>query len=326
MHFRRSMSVAQAPAKLNLSLAVLGKLPDGFHEIESLIVGTTLRDTIEVRLASTEPAGSGLPVALRVTASGRLSNVPGQRFRRDVPTDGTNLVVRAVRALADAAGEGRGLEIDLVKRIPSGAGLGGGSSDAATALRAAADVWGIDWPDERLAEIGSVIGSDVPWFFAGGPAVAGGRGERIEPVFGIPSLPVVIASPSEGLSTPVVYRNSAPDSSRRGEARRLAAAIAEGRLRDAAHLMHNALEEPARRLLPDIDRLLSSMRQAGATHPLLTGSGSACFAVTETEAIARRIANRLELEGWPWTVVARLLPREAGRSPTGLGSVERTIA
>jgi 4-diphosphocytidyl-2-C-methyl-D-erythritol kinase len=324
MQFHRPLSGMPAPAKLNLSLAVLGKRADGYHEIESLMVGTTLHDTIAVGLAATvgDRDGDELPVALRVRFAGRLATEAGAALRRDVPTDGSNLVVRAVRALAMAAGESRGLEIELEKRIPSGAGLGGGSSDAATAIRAAANAWGIDWPDERLAAIGEALGSDVPWFFAGGPAVAGGRGERIDPVDGIPALAAVIACPSAGLSTPLVYRHCTPDPSRRGEAARLAALLADGRLRAAGTLMHNDLEAPARRLLGDLDRLLDSMRRGGAVRPMLTGSGSACFAVTETATLARRIASRLELEGWPGVFVVRLVPGRrgavsGGRSPVG---------
>ncbi len=315
MQCHRPSSGSPAPAKLNLSLAVLGRRADGYHEIESLMVGTTLHDTVAVGLAEQDGAeGAGVdgaggepPVVLRVRFAGRLATESGAALRRDVPADRSNLVVRAVRALAAAAGESRGLEIELVKRIPSGAGLGGGSSDAATAIRAAAEAWGIDWPDERLAEIGGSLGSDVPWFFAAGPAVASGRGERIEPVSGIPAMSAVIACPASGLSTPLVYRHCTPDPSRRGEATRLAALLAEGRLRAAREAMHNDLEAPARRLLGDLDRLLESMRRAGATRPMLTGSGSACFAVIETAALARRIASRLDLEGWPGVFVVRLL-------------------
>lgn len=311
-------SILHAPAKLNCSLAVLGKRPDGFHEIESLMVGTTLCDTVEVRLAETGGDGD-LPVSLRVRFGGRLSTPAGEVLRRDVPTDGSNLVVRAVRALARVAGETRGLEIDLVKRIPAGAGLGGGSSDAATALRAAADVWGIDWPDERLATIASELGSDIPWFFSGGAGIASGRGEKVEPVAGIPAMAAVIACPAAGLSTPLVYAHCTPDPSRRGEAARLARLLAERRLRAARPLLHNDLEPPARRLLPEIDRLISAMARAGADRPMLTGSGSACFALVETATLARRIAQRLELEGWPGVFCVRLLPGRdaaaAGRPP-----------
>jgi 4-diphosphocytidyl-2-C-methyl-D-erythritol kinase len=301
----------RAPAKLNLSLAVLARRGDGFHEIESLIVPVTLHDTVAVRVA-------GRPgIRLRVRFAGGLATAAGRSLATDVPTDATNLVVRAAAALAAEAGiasesgDGPGLDIDLVKRIPSGSGLGGGSSDAAAVLVAAARAWGIDWPRERLAAIGGRIGSDVPVFFAGGAAVVGGRGERIKTVSGIPPLHVVIARPLAGLSTAAVYGRCTPDPARRGEAARLAAALASGRLRGGFPLMHNALQEAARGLCPEVDRLLDAFLRAGAAHPLLTGSGSGCFAVMRSATESRLVAARLRMAGWPGVYAVRLAP--AGR-------------
>jgi len=289
----------RAPAKLNLSLAVLERRGDGFHAIESLMVPVTLCDTLRVA------ARESPDISLRIVYAGRLAR-PGVEAKRDVPADDTNLVVRAARRLAEAAGVGRGLEVELVKRIPSGAGLGGGSSDAAAVLLAASREWGIDWSHERLAEIGAGIGSDVPWFFAGGPAIASGRGERVEPVAGLPFLAAVIACPAAGLSTAAVYGRCVPDPTRAGEAALLAETFARGRVGDALALLHNTLERPARELCPDVDRLLGDLSRAGARRPLLTGSGSACFAITRTVAEARRIAARLEAAGWPTVFAVRL--------------------
>jgi len=297
----RPVLTVRCPAKLNLSLAVLARRADGFHEIESLMVPVTLCDTL--RVTATEDPG----IRLRVRYAGRLGDsARGGGLAHDVPVDATNLVVRAARALADEAGVRRGLDIELVKEIPSGAGLGGGSSDAAAVLLAASRAWGLDWPRERLAAIGGRIGSDVPWFFAGGPAIAGGRGERLEPVAGMPLLAAVIACPAVGLSTAAVYARCVPEPERRGEAARLATAFAAGRLPDAMALMHNSLERPARDLCPEVGRLLSDLAAAGAVRPLLTGSGSACFAVTRSVAEARRIAGRLGSAGWPAAFAVRL--------------------
>jgi 4-diphosphocytidyl-2-C-methyl-D-erythritol kinase len=277
---------ARGCAKLNLSLAVLDRRPDGFHEIESLMVPVSLADTLVVR-ASDKPG-----IRLAVRFGGRLAGA-GRMLARDVPADDRNLVVRAAQALAAEAGCERGLAIELVKEIPSGAGLGGGSSDAAAVLRAAATAWDIDWPVTRLAAIGARIGSDVPWFFAGGPAIARGRGEVVDPVPPFPPLFAVIACPATGLSTAAVYADCTPDTTRRGDADRLAAVLARGGFAAALPLLSNALEPPARRLCPDIDRLLADLRRAGAIQPRLTGSGSACFALARTAAEARGIAARL---------------------------------
>lgn len=287
-----------APAKLNLSLAVLARRADGFHEIESLMVPVTLHDTLHVT-AEDEPG-----IRLTVRHGGRLARL-GPQFAGDVPTDGRNLVVRAAERLAREAGVGGGLSIELVKQVPSGAGMGGGSSDAAAVLQAAADVWNIDWPVERLADIGAALGSDVPWFFAAGPAVVAGRGEEVRSVEGVPPLPAVIVKPPVGLSTAEVYRHCTPNPARRGEAALLAAALRDG-LRGAIPLMHNDLEMPARGLCADVDRLLGDFRRAGAVHPLLTGSGSACFAIMRTVAEARHVAARMEAMGWEGVFSVRL--------------------
>jgi 4-diphosphocytidyl-2-C-methyl-D-erythritol kinase len=299
-----------APAKLNLSLAVLARRADGFHEIESLMVPVTLHDTLRVQVS--EVPG----IRLRVRFGGRLATAAGSPLAHDVPSDATNLVVRAAQLLAVEAGLADssaaiavpGLDIDLVKRIPSGSGLGGGSSDAAAVLVAAAEAWGLDVPLDRLAAIGATIGSDVPVFFAGGAAIAGGRGERIESVAGIPPLHAVIARPAIGLSTAAVYAQCTPDATCRGMARRLAIALAAGKFRGAQPLMHNSLETPARSMCPEVDRLLEEFARAGAAHPMLTGSGSACFALMRSSVEARRVAARLEMAGWPGVFTVRLVP------------------
>jgi len=301
-----------APAKLNLSLAVLERRADGFHEIESLMAPVDLADSLTVTVGG--PPG----IRLRVRFAGPLATPRGGVLARDVPTDATNLVVRAAAELAAAAGIEPALDIDLVKRIPSGAGLGGGSSDAAATLSAAAAAWGLGWPREALATIGGRIGSDVPWFFAGTAAIAAGRGERIVPVAPLQPLWSVIACPPEGLSTAAVYRASAPSRIRAGEAMALAAALAAGDLRAAEPLLHNDLEPAARGLSPDIDRLLADLERAGGFRPRLTGSGSACFTLCRTAREAGGIAARLaalEDHGrprWPLVVAAAV---GAGAAP-----------
>jgi 4-diphosphocytidyl-2-C-methyl-D-erythritol kinase len=296
----------QARAKLNLSLAVLAKRPDGFHEIESLMVPVTLHDTLMIR-TSDQP-----DVRLTVRFGGRLLEPAAAVLRRDVPTDDSNLVVRAVRLLAAEAGETRGLEVDLVKEIPSGAGLGGGSSDAAAALMGAAKAWGIDWPRSRLATLAAQLGSDVPFFLEGCPAIASGRGERLVAVGGMPALHAVIACPAAGLSTAAVYARCTPDVGHRGAAERLAAAFGAGDLGTAFAAMHNTLEPPARALAADVGRLLDAMTAAGAVRPMLTGSGSACFALARSEPEARAIAARLEAAGWPGVFAVQIVSAAAG--------------
>lgn len=296
-----------AAAKLNLSLVVLERRPDGFHEIESLVAPVSLHDTLHVQ-ATADPG-----IRLRVRFGGRLATPAGRPLAVDVPTDGTNLVVRAAQALAAEADidieHGPGLDIDLVKRIPSGSGLGGGSSDAAAVLTAAAQAWNVRLPRDRLAAIGARIGSDVPLFFAGAAALVTGRGEGIEPVAGIPALHAVIARPVTGLSTAAVYGRCVPEPDRRGLSARLAAALAAGRFRGALPLLHNSLQAPAHAMCGEVRILLEHFVRAGAARPLLTGSGSACFALVRSAAEARGIAARLDAAGWPGVFAVRLRPR-----------------
>jgi len=270
-------------AKLNLSLAVLARRPDGFHAIESLFVPIELADTLTVRL------GGSPGIRLTVRCEGpRASHLAG-----DVPTDSTNLVVRAAAAIAEEAGINPALDIELVKAIPSQAGLGGGSSNAAAMLLMAVEAWGLQWLRERLTVIAAKLGSDVPWFLEGVPAVVTGVGEQITPASALPSLFAVVVCPSTGLSTAAVYKACTPDPSRAGEAIRLAETLARGDLTAAMPLMHNALEPAARKLSGDIDRLLADLAAAGGLTPRLTGSGSACFTLCRTLPEARGIAARL---------------------------------
>ena len=295
--------VLNTPAKLNLSLAVLDRRQDGFHEIESLMVPVSISDRLHVRRA---PAGV---FSLEVVFAGKIGCETGQSLARDVPDDESNLVLRAARLLAERAGSDAGLTIRLEKHIPSGAGLGGGSSDAAAAFLAAVKLWNLDWSLDQLATLSAELGSDIPWFFAGTAGVVGGRGEQVTPVEGIPAYDVVIACPSEGLSTARVYAACEPDAHRRGHALALAKALQEDSLRQAFPLMHNSLQQPAQNLAPSVNRLLTDMAKHNALHPILTGSGSACFSLCRTTHEARQLAARLEAAGWPYVVSTRLAPR-----------------
>ncbi|MEQ8836838.1 MAG: hypothetical protein RID07_08545, partial [Lacipirellulaceae bacterium] len=173
---------ALAPAKLNLSLEVLGKRDDGFHELETLMVPVRLFDTLSWTTTASKESS---PFSFRLTnpTSG------------DTPADQTNLVVRAVELLAKEAGTAPQGVFTLTKRIPTQAGMGGGSSDAAAALMLANRAWGLNYPNQRLARLAAKLGSDVPFFLAGGPAVCQGRGERTQAVRGLQKLHFVVVKP-----------------------------------------------------------------------------------------------------------------------------------
>ena len=189
--------VAEAFAKVNRSLVVLGKRPDGFHELDTVFQAVGLSD----RLTFETSVGLSLEV-----------DDPS------IPSGAENLVLRAARALAASAGVPARAAITLEKRIPSGGGLGGGSSDAAVALLGLSALWGLDLPVGGLAEIGASVGSDVPFFLYGGTARGLGRGERIAPLPDLPSAGVVLVMPPFPVATngtPARPRRSASSTARR---------------------------------------------------------------------------------------------------------------
>jgi 4-diphosphocytidyl-2-C-methyl-D-erythritol kinase len=300
--------VIDAPAQLNFSLAVLDRRHDGFHEIESLMVPVSLYDRLHMQRC---PDGE---FSLEVVFAGRLAGELSHSLACDVPDDDRNLVLRAARLLAERANVEAGLRIRLEKHIPSGAGLGGGSSDAASALFAASKIWNLDWTKDQLAELSAELGSDIPWFFAGSAGLVHGRGEHVTPIDGIPALDVVIACPSDGLSTAKVYAACEPDVQRRGEAVSLTTYLQENSIRQALPLMHNSLQQPARTLTPSVDALLSDMAKYDALHPVLTGSGSACFSICRTAKEASQLAACLESAGWPYVCPTRCAARQMDKA------------
>jgi len=193
MHIRRSASglAIDAPAKLNLFFEVLAKRDDGYHEIETLMCPIDVYDTLYFRDG---PEG---PVRLKCRLVFGVGGPNGGGLR-EVSEGPENLVVRAVELVRRRAAVRRGAEILLVKRIPAAAGLGGGSSDAATALVAANEVWQLGRSRDELARWAEELGSDVPFFLAGGPAVCRGRGECVTPVGGLGKLHFVLVRPPSG--------------------------------------------------------------------------------------------------------------------------------
>lgn len=177
-----------ANAKINWDLKVLGKRPDGFHELDTVMVTIGLRDRLTIQPAE----------RIAMTCS-----------QPDLPTDENNLVIKAAKALAEAAGVKQGAQIHLDKQIPHGGGLGGGSSDAASTLVALNRIWGLHWHREELARIAGGLGSDVPFFLWGGWRRCRGRGEIVEPLEGSeawPDLRIFLILPNLCIPTPSVYK------------------------------------------------------------------------------------------------------------------------
>jgi 4-diphosphocytidyl-2-C-methyl-D-erythritol kinase len=291
MHLHRSNGVVTvlAPAKLNLFFEVLGKRADGYHEIETLVTPVSLYDTLSCQEAPDE----------RVTLACRV--IPGLRgaagvWVEDLPLDHRNLVVRAVELLRNVAGVKSGLRLALTKRIPTAAGLGGGSSDAAAALWGANAVWNLGLSMAELSALGAKIGSDVPLFFARGSVLCRGRGERIEPFSDLGALHFVIVRPPIGLSTAAVYQACRPAI----KAKRVEPfldALRRGNLGEVGRLLFNRLECAAETLSPWICRLREAFHREDCLGAQMSGSGSCYFGLCRHAQQARRIARSLQAKG-----------------------------
>lgn len=267
--------VVPAPAKINLTLDILGKRSDGYHALRSAMQALDLHDTLELRRA------------------------PELRFTCAAPdlAGDDNLVPRAARLLRAETGYDGGAEIMLRKAIPVDAGLGGGSSDAAAALRGLNALWDLRLPAQRLAELGAALGSDVPFFLSGPAALVGGRGEVVDPLPGVPRAHVVLHRPPFGISTGRVFGALSPEHYGDGTAtERLLAALRQG-LEPEQWPLSNGLQETVIALYPGIAAALQRLRGAGAAQPMLTGSGSTIFALFSKEEAARAVYRRLIADG-----------------------------
>jgi 4-diphosphocytidyl-2-C-methyl-D-erythritol kinase len=317
---RNVLIEVQAPAKVNLFLEVLRRREDGFHEIETLMVPVGLADTLRCAVRQ----DGHLRVACRWTRGLQaVCAAGGSSFLRvwdALPVGGDNLVFRALQQLRQAAGVSLGLDVEILKRIPSSAGLGGASSDAAAALVTANRLWQLDWPCERLAQIASAVGSDVPFFLHGSAAICRGRGERIESLEGFRGWWLVIVRPPVGLSTEAVYREcipvegpaGSPESadSRRGlagccdwlangsrSAVGLCEAAARGDLVEVSRRLFNRLQAAAERQSPWIGRLRAAFGRTDCLGHQMSGSGSSYFGICRHAGHARRVAGRLRSAG-----------------------------
>jgi 4-diphosphocytidyl-2-C-methyl-D-erythritol kinase len=284
----------RAPAKLNLFFEILAKRGDGYHEIETLMVPVSLYDTL---IASPDPSGQ-IHVSCRWAFPGDGAPPVGE-----LPREADNLATKAALLLQRRWRVGQGLQIELVKRIPAAAGMGGGSSDAAATLLAANLVWNLGLSRAELADLAAELGSDVPFFLAGGPAVCRGRGERVEPLGSLAPIDCVVVRPPEGLSTAAVYANSRVATEPRG-VEPLVDALARGDTRRLGQLVHNRLEEAADSLTPWIGRLRREFENTDCLAAALCGSGSAYFGICRHAGHARRVARRLRARGIGWVYAA----------------------
>ncbi len=268
----------QARAKINWTLDVVGVLPNGYHDLDMLMQSVTLCDQMTMEDAD------------ELTLSVRM----GGGF---VPADESNLVLRAARALQAHSGCTKGARITLRKYIPVAAGMGGGSSDAAAALKGLNVLWGLGLSDDVLEEIGLTIGADVPFCIRGGLQRAQGVGERLTPVEIKRPLYIVAFQPCKGLSTKEVFTSLHEDGIRdedRPDNEAAQRALQNGDVRLLGRSLGNVLEPVSRRLRPDIDKAILDIEAAGAVKARMTGSGSAVFGVFLHAGACRKAAQELQ--------------------------------
>ncbi|HJQ80060.1 MAG TPA: 4-(cytidine 5'-diphospho)-2-C-methyl-D-erythritol kinase [Lacipirellulaceae bacterium] len=285
--------MARAPAKLNLYLEITGQRGDGYHELETLMVPVHLADGLWFQ-AST-PTDENVPGSIELEVHTRFAVRPPPQDS-NVPAGSNNFIVRALELLRQRSGCRIGARVGLIKHIPVAAGLGGGSSDAAAALRLANIGWKLHWDTDRLAKLAAEIGSDVPFFVYGGAAICRGRGERVERLPSMPTLHFVIAKPASGLSAADVYRSydQLSQSERfTGESLSVLSKITGRSWGDFVYWMRNGLESAAARLSPWIDQARKVFSELDFVAHQLSGSGSAYFGVCRHAQHARRLASIL---------------------------------
>ena len=268
-------------AKLNLTLDVQGKREDGYHDLQSVMQTVSVRDDIEIDV------GTGKPWKLICDKAG-------------IPCDERNLAWKAAKVYCEALNKDPGgLEIRITKRIPSGAGMGGGSADAAAVLRALNDYYGNPLSIMALAELGAEVGSDVPFCVVCGTAMCEGRGERLRKLPDMPDCIIVVCKPEFSVSTPELYKKiDEVTIANRPDNRAMERALLAGDLEKVAHNLCNVFDPVVTADHLELNYIKSIFHQYGAVGYQMTGSGSACFAIVSEFEVAAVICAMLK-ENYP---------------------------
>ncbi len=285
-------------AKVNLSLRVLGRRSDGFHNVETILHTVGIRDTLE----------------LQEREEGIELRVSGEQ----APADASNLCWRAGQLLSAQARVTRGVGMVLHKEIPVGAGLGGGSSDAAAALVGLSQLWNVNLAPEVLERLAGELGSDVPFFLHGGCALAMGRGERLERLPPV-ALSLVVIVPERRIPTVQAYAglrrgaSLAPRKALSRATKRMVEAVRSGEASAVAGALHSDFEALEMVAMKEALEARQALLEAGCLGALLSGSGSAVFGIAPDAVAASGIADRLR-ERWSWVRVAPTVPAEESRT------------
>lgn len=277
-----------ARAKINWTLDIVGTRPDGYHLMDMLMASVDLQDTLLLE----EAEGLALWVTEELPSGEALETAASAQ----VPVDGKNLVLKAAKALQRATGSEKGAAMRLHKRIPVGAGMGGGSADAAAALVGLCSLWNLALPKEKLMEIGLSLGADVPFALTSGLARVRGIGEGITVLPAPAPIWLVVTQPCGGLSTPEIFRGFDRLTEKeitRPQTEAAQKALLAGDLPALGRAMGNVMERVSIAKRPEIRQAALKLEALGAIRAMMTGSGSAVYGVFENEDTARQAAKRL---------------------------------
>lgn len=274
-------------AKLNLTLDVLGKRADGYHDIRSIMQTVSIRDDVEIDI------GTGKPWTLSCD-------------REDIPTDSRNLAWKAAEVFFEAAGKDPdGIAIRITKRIPAQAGMGGGSADAAAVLRTLNRHYGAPFSILALAELGAQVGSDVPFCTVCGTAMAEGRGERLRTLPNMPDCCIVVCKPDFSVSTPELYRKIDEKAiACRPNHQAMESALLAGDLGRVCENLCNVFDPVVTEEHLELNYIKSIFHSYGAVGQQMTGSGSAVYAIVESFEYAAVICNMLR-ENYPQVYICK---------------------
>ncbi|BDH59923.1 4-diphosphocytidyl-2-C-methyl-D-erythritol kinase [Lysinibacillus sp. PLM2] len=268
------MLYVKAPAKINLTLDVLYKRPDNYHEVEMIMTTVDLSDRIGLELRKDN--------LIKISSTSSI-----------VPDDERNLAYQAAQLLKDTYKVNEGVSITIDKEIPVAAGLAGGSSDAAATLRGLNKLWGLNLSLDTLAELGAKIGSDVSFCVYGGTALATGRGEKIEHISTPPACWIVLAKPKIGVSTASVYGGLQLNGIEHPKTSQMMRAINENDYDLMCQSLGNVLESVTFKLHPEVVMIKEQMKKFGADGVLMSGSGPTVFGLVDNESRIGRIYNGL---------------------------------
>jgi 4-diphosphocytidyl-2-C-methyl-D-erythritol kinase len=270
----------KSPCKVNLLLNILGKRPDGFHELETVMQPVNFCDDLVF-----ERGGNGIRLSCN---------------EKSLPVDSRNLVFRAAALFGETAKISDGVKIHLEKKIPLAAGLGGGSGNAAITLLALNELFDQPLAGAKLEELAATLGSDIPFFLHDQPALAVGRGEKVAALENFPALRgrvFLLIHPGFGISTPWAYQNlarfPAALNGKKGRAQKLVSLLQASDLKAAAPEFYNSLEAPALEKFPVLSLFQEFLREQGAL-ALMSGSGSTTFAIVENRAAAESLAEKFK--------------------------------